>query len=85
MKNFGGEGTSYRVRNGYLENGRGWFMAFFGYFFHVFKWWDIIALLPVTLAQTFMVYRLKNTTPGLPVHLTFYGMGILGVPAGVLG
>ncbi len=53
--------------------------------FHVFKWWDIIALLPVTLALAFMVCRLKNTTPGIVVHFIFNGLGALGILAGVLG
>lgn len=53
--------------------------------FHFFKWWDIIALLPMTLALAFMVCRLKNTTTGIVVHSIFNGLGALGILMGVLG
>jgi membrane protease YdiL (CAAX protease family) len=53
--------------------------------FHVFKWWDIIALLPVTLALSYMVCRLKNTTPGILVHLLFNALGSVGILFWVLG
>jgi membrane protease YdiL (CAAX protease family) len=32
-------------------------------FFHVFKWWDLLGLLLVTLPFSFLVYSLDNNTP----------------------
>ena len=42
--------------------------------FHFFKWWEILALLPVTLTIAFISQRLHNNTPGLIVHYIFNGI-----------
>ena len=54
--------------------------------FHVPMWWNLIALLPSTLSLSFVTSRLKNTTPGIVVHLVNNGfviilLGIFGVGA----
>jgi membrane protease YdiL (CAAX protease family) len=36
--------------------------------FHVFKWWDLLSLLPLCLGLSYVVCRLKNNTPGLVMH-----------------
>jgi membrane protease YdiL (CAAX protease family) len=53
--------------------------------FHVFKWWDILSLIPVTFALSYMVCRLRNTTTGIVVHLLFNGVGSAGLLFWVLG
>ena len=53
--------------------------------FHVFKWWDLLALLPVTLLLSFLVVRLRNNTPGVVLHTLFNGMGILPLVLGIMG
>lgn len=39
--------------------------------FHFFKWWDILALLSMTLTVAFISQRLQNNTPALIVHYVF--------------
>jgi membrane protease YdiL (CAAX protease family) len=53
--------------------------------FHVFKWWDLIALLPVTLLLTFLVVRLRNNTPGLVFHALFNGLSLPFVIIAIIG
>lgn len=53
--------------------------------FHVFKWWDLIALLPVTLLLTFLVVRLRNNTPGVVFHALFNGLSFPLIVIAVLG
>lgn len=53
--------------------------------FHVFKWWDLLALLPVTLLLSFLVVRLRNNTPGVVLHTLFNAMGILPLLLGIMG
>ena len=36
--------------------------------FHAFKWWDLISLLPLCLGLSYVVYRLRNNTPGIVMH-----------------
>jgi membrane protease YdiL (CAAX protease family) len=52
--------------------------------FHVFKWWDLLALLPVTLLLSFLVLRLRNTTSGIVLHTLFNGLGLITLLLGVL-
>jgi membrane protease YdiL (CAAX protease family) len=54
-------------------------------FFHVFKWWDLLAVLAMTLPLTFMVWRLKNNTTGIIVHAVFNGMVLIPIVLGVFG
>ena len=56
--------------------------------FHVFKWWEIIALLPLTLALAYVCQRRRNSTPGLVIHAAVNGGGFLGftmLVAGLVG
>lgn len=55
--------------------------------FHFFKWWEILALLAVTLTIAFISQRLKNNTPALIVHSVFNGISFVAfvlLVAGVL-
>lgn len=45
--------------------------------FHFFKWWDILALLAVTLTIPFISQRLQNNTPALIVHYVFNGVSFV--------
>ena len=53
--------------------------------FHAFKYWDIIALLPVTLAIAFAAQKLKNNWPGLFAHAFMNIMGPIGLFIAVIG
>jgi membrane protease YdiL (CAAX protease family) len=53
--------------------------------FHVFKWWDLIGLLPVTLILSFSAQRLKNNWPVLIAHALLNGISLVIVIAGVIG
>lgn len=53
-------------------------------FFHTFKWWDILSILPITLILTYMVWRFKNTTVGIVIHLIINGMGLIPIFLGIL-
>jgi membrane protease YdiL (CAAX protease family) len=47
--------------------------------FHAFKYWDYIALLPVTLALAYVVQRRQNTTVGIIMHAFINGFSILSL------
>jgi membrane protease YdiL (CAAX protease family) len=53
--------------------------------FHVFKWWDLIALLPVTLLLSFLVVRTGNNTPGVVFHALFNGLAIPFIILAIMG
>jgi membrane protease YdiL (CAAX protease family) len=53
--------------------------------FHLFKWWDMIGLLPVCLVLSFAAQRLKNNWPVLIAHALMNGISVLLVAAGVMG
>ncbi len=53
--------------------------------FHVFKWWDILGLLPLTLIIPYLVLRFKNTTIGIILHFLINGIGLIAILVGVLG
>jgi membrane protease YdiL (CAAX protease family) len=36
--------------------------------FHAFRWWDLLALLPLCLGLSYVVCRLRYNTPGLVMH-----------------
>lgn len=45
-------------------------------FFHVYKWWAVPFMLATTPIVPFIAQRLKNTTPGVIIHLIINGSGI---------
>lgn len=53
--------------------------------FHVFKWWDLIGLLPVCLAIAYVSQRTKNNWPAFIAHFLFNGLALAGVVAAVVG
>ena len=54
-------------------------------FFHIFKWWDVLNLLPITLSIAFVSNRLKNTTTGIFIHGVTNGIALIPLLLGVLG
>jgi membrane protease YdiL (CAAX protease family) len=54
-------------------------------FFHIFKWWDVLNLLPICLALSFVSSKLKNTTTGIVIHGVTNGVALLSLLAGILG
>lgn len=54
-------------------------------FFHVFKWWDVLNLLPICLAIAFVCSRQKSTTPGIVIHGVTNGIAFLPLVLGILG
>ena len=54
-------------------------------FFHIFKWWDVLSLLPICLTLAFVCSRLKNTTPGIVIHGITNGIALIPLLLGVLG
>ncbi|MBE0696263.1 MAG: CPBP family intramembrane metalloprotease, partial [Anaerolineaceae bacterium] len=52
--------------------------------FHVYKYWDIIGLLPVCFLISFAAQRLKTNWPGLIAHALINGLGILYIISAVL-
>jgi membrane protease YdiL (CAAX protease family) len=54
-------------------------------FFHIFKWWDVLTLIPICLALSFVCSKLKNTTPGIVIHSVTNGIALLPLFAGILG
>lgn len=53
--------------------------------FHLPFWWNLVALLPSTLSLSFVVSRLKNTTPGIIAHSVLNGLAVVMLLLGVLG
>lgn len=53
-------------------------------FFHAFKWWHIIGLLPLTLGLSLICSRTKNTSPGIFIHLVFNSLGLIPILVAVL-
>jgi membrane protease YdiL (CAAX protease family) len=54
-------------------------------FFHIFKWWDVLSLLPICLALSFVCSKLKNTTPGIVIHGITNGIALVPLLIGILG
>jgi len=54
-------------------------------FFHAFKWWDILGILPLTLIIPFLVWRFKNNTIGIVLHFLINGLGLIPILLGILG
>jgi membrane protease YdiL (CAAX protease family) len=53
--------------------------------FHIFKWWDVLNLVPVCLSLALVCTRRKSTTPGILIHGITNGISLVPVVAGVLG
>lgn len=53
--------------------------------FHAFKYWDYIALLPVTLGLAYVVQRRQNTTIGIIMHSVINGLSVLSLALLVAG
>jgi len=54
-------------------------------FFHAFKWWDMIGLLPVCLILSFSAQKLKNNWPVLIAHSLVNGISVVLVVGRVTG
>ncbi len=54
-------------------------------FFHIFKWWDVLNLIPICLALSFVCSKLKNTTPGIVIHGVTNGVALFPLLLGILG
>ena len=54
-------------------------------FFHAFKWWDMIGLLPVCLILSFSAQKLKNNWPVLIAHSLVNGLSVVLVVGRVAG
>lgn len=54
-------------------------------FFHIFKWWDVLNLLPITLALAWVCYKFKSITPGILIHGVTNGIALIPLLLGVLG
>lgn len=64
---------------------RAWIIhGFLWAFFHAFKWWDILPILPLTLILSFIVWRTKNNTIGIILHLLINGIGLIPILIGIL-
>jgi len=53
--------------------------------FHVYKWWDLLNLLPITLALSFVCSKRRNTTLGIVVHSVTNGTGLISAALAILG
>jgi membrane protease YdiL (CAAX protease family) len=53
--------------------------------FHVFKWWDLVGLLPVCLVIAYVSQRTRNNWPALIAHGLFNGLALFVVIAAVMG
>jgi membrane protease YdiL (CAAX protease family) len=53
--------------------------------FHVFKWWDIITLIPICLLIAYTSQKRQNNWAGLIAHAIINGMGVILTVAAVAG
>jgi membrane protease YdiL (CAAX protease family) len=53
--------------------------------FHMFKWWDLVTVLPIVLILSYMAQRTKNNWVPTIAHLLANSLLVLIVLAGVLG
>jgi membrane protease YdiL (CAAX protease family) len=53
--------------------------------FHIFKYWELIAILPVSLALSFVVQYRRNTWYGILAHLAVNSLGTIGLVLFVIG
>lgn len=54
-------------------------------FFHVFKYWSVIGLLPVCLILSYVAQRRQNTWPGIITHSIINGLSLIPIIGVVLG
>jgi len=60
--------------------GKAWFVhGLLWTIFHTFKYWELIAILPVSLALSFVAQHQKNTWPGIIAHFSVNCLGTLGI------
>lgn len=52
--------------------------------FHCYKYWDLPALLPMSIGLVLAVYLTKNNSPGLVIHFITNGSGLISILLGVL-
>jgi membrane protease YdiL (CAAX protease family) len=52
---------------------------------HIFKWWDLVGLLPVCLIIAYISQRTRNNGPALIAHGLFNGLVLVLVMAAVTG
>ncbi len=52
--------------------------------FHVFKWWDLIGLLPVCLGIAYVSQRTKNNWPAFIAHFLFNGLALIIITTAVI-
>jgi membrane protease YdiL (CAAX protease family) len=53
--------------------------------FHAFKYWQVLALLPITLILSFVAQRRKNTWPGIITHSLANAMSLIAIVLIVTG
>lgn len=53
--------------------------------FHMFKWWDILSLVPVCLLIAYISQKRQNNWAGLIAHAIVNGTGVLFILAAVAG
>ena len=53
--------------------------------FHVFKWWDVLALLPICLLIALASQKLRTNWPALIAHALMNGLGVVGLIALIAG
>jgi membrane protease YdiL (CAAX protease family) len=53
-------------------------------FFHLFKWWDLIGLLPVCLIISYMSQQKQDNWPSFIAHYLFNGLGVVLVIQAVM-
>ena len=69
----------YHGKNAWVVHGILWM------FVHSFKWWQMIALLPGTLALSLVSQRLKNTSPAVIAHFITNFVGTIGLILIIIG
>lgn len=53
--------------------------------FHAFKWWDLLNILPVTLAISYFSQRSQSTWPAIIAHAILNGLTLIALLGYVLG
>ncbi len=53
--------------------------------FHIFWKWNLIILLPTSLALSYVIYKQKNTWIGIIAHMAFNSVPLIGLIIGIIG
>ena len=53
--------------------------------FHIFWKWNLIILLPSSLALSYVIYKRKNTSIGIISHMAFNSGPLIGMIIGIIG